>query len=277
MIEVPILATVRHGGRSTTGYRSALRMYVGAYRLWQRERSRGGGAGADAADLWEQHDREWRDPAQVASGRRDASRVDPELLRLRARGAFWELLDELGIACSWRASTSTCSSRLTVGGRPPAGLVPAAAASVGHRRRPDAGQRRRLRREHAQPEPGLRVPRLRGPAPRRAARSFAAARPASYPGACTSTTSRSSAARCTRTRSAQNAVVRLDGRRRLRARLVAAVHRARRRAGLPAQPPPAELDRRGRRRSRARSSPRRRTSSSRRRPGHWTSRSTAAA
>ena len=38
VIEVPILATTRYGGRSTTGYRSALRMYVGAYRLWHRRR-----------------------------------------------------------------------------------------------------------------------------------------------------------------------------------------------------------------------------------------------
>jgi glycosyltransferase involved in cell wall biosynthesis len=33
VIEVPILATERHGGRSTTGYRSALRMYLGAFEL----------------------------------------------------------------------------------------------------------------------------------------------------------------------------------------------------------------------------------------------------
>ena len=35
MIEVPIFSTRRHGGRSTTTLRSALRMYVGAYRLWR--------------------------------------------------------------------------------------------------------------------------------------------------------------------------------------------------------------------------------------------------
>jgi uncharacterized protein (TIGR03032 family) len=46
--------------------------------------------------LWDQHDRDWRDPAQVASGWREA-RVDPGLLRFRPRGAFWEVLDELGI------------------------------------------------------------------------------------------------------------------------------------------------------------------------------------
>jgi glycosyltransferase involved in cell wall biosynthesis len=33
MIEVPLLATVRHGGESTTGYRSAIRLYWGAWRL----------------------------------------------------------------------------------------------------------------------------------------------------------------------------------------------------------------------------------------------------
>jgi glycosyltransferase involved in cell wall biosynthesis len=35
MIEVPIFSTRRHGGRSTTNLRSAVRMYVGAYRLWR--------------------------------------------------------------------------------------------------------------------------------------------------------------------------------------------------------------------------------------------------
>jgi glycosyltransferase involved in cell wall biosynthesis len=36
VVEVPILATVRHGGRSTTNYASALRLYLGAYRLSRR-------------------------------------------------------------------------------------------------------------------------------------------------------------------------------------------------------------------------------------------------
>jgi undecaprenyl-phosphate 4-deoxy-4-formamido-L-arabinose transferase len=34
MIEVPIIATTRHGGKSTTSLWSALRMYVGAFTLW---------------------------------------------------------------------------------------------------------------------------------------------------------------------------------------------------------------------------------------------------
>lgn len=35
MLEVPIFSTSRHGGRSTTGYASAMRLYMGAVRLWQ--------------------------------------------------------------------------------------------------------------------------------------------------------------------------------------------------------------------------------------------------
>jgi glycosyltransferase involved in cell wall biosynthesis len=37
IVDVPILATDRHGGRSTTGYRSALRMYAGAMALRRAE------------------------------------------------------------------------------------------------------------------------------------------------------------------------------------------------------------------------------------------------
>jgi hypothetical protein len=38
VIEVPIFSNRRQGGSSTTGYKSAVRMYVGAYRLWQATR-----------------------------------------------------------------------------------------------------------------------------------------------------------------------------------------------------------------------------------------------
>jgi glycosyltransferase involved in cell wall biosynthesis len=38
MIEVPIFSTRRHGGKSTTGYGSAVRMYVGAIRYWRSRR-----------------------------------------------------------------------------------------------------------------------------------------------------------------------------------------------------------------------------------------------
>ncbi|OLB81801.1 MAG: hypothetical protein AUI15_39330 [Actinobacteria bacterium 13_2_20CM_2_66_6] len=36
MIEVPIFSTRRHGGKSTTGYGSALRLYLGAVGLWRK-------------------------------------------------------------------------------------------------------------------------------------------------------------------------------------------------------------------------------------------------
>ena len=38
VVEVPIFSSRRHGGYSTTGYRSALRMYWGAYRFWRSGR-----------------------------------------------------------------------------------------------------------------------------------------------------------------------------------------------------------------------------------------------
>jgi len=38
MLEVPIFSSRRHGGESTTGYGSALRMYWRAYRLLRRTR-----------------------------------------------------------------------------------------------------------------------------------------------------------------------------------------------------------------------------------------------
>jgi glycosyltransferase involved in cell wall biosynthesis len=36
ILEVPIFSVRRHGGKSTTSYRSALRMYWGAYQLWRK-------------------------------------------------------------------------------------------------------------------------------------------------------------------------------------------------------------------------------------------------
>ncbi|HEY9712554.1 MAG TPA: glycosyltransferase [Chroococcales cyanobacterium] len=38
MLEVPVLSTKRHGGKSTTNYNSALKMYWGAYELWRSMR-----------------------------------------------------------------------------------------------------------------------------------------------------------------------------------------------------------------------------------------------
>lgn len=47
--------------------------------------------------LWSAHQGEWRDPMQVISVWREASDVDPRLLRARVRGRFWETIDRLGI------------------------------------------------------------------------------------------------------------------------------------------------------------------------------------
>ena len=38
ILEVPIYSLSRHGGKSTTNYRSALHLYRGAFQLWQRMR-----------------------------------------------------------------------------------------------------------------------------------------------------------------------------------------------------------------------------------------------
>ncbi len=42
IVEIPILSSTRHGGKSTTRIRSAVRMYWGAYRLWQARRDPAG-------------------------------------------------------------------------------------------------------------------------------------------------------------------------------------------------------------------------------------------
>ena len=47
--------------------------------------------------IWARHDAEWRDPAQVVGLWRDAAAVDANLLRSRATGRWWELLEDLGI------------------------------------------------------------------------------------------------------------------------------------------------------------------------------------
>jgi glycosyltransferase involved in cell wall biosynthesis len=38
ILEVPIYSKERHGGKSTTNYRSAVRMYTGAYQMWKERR-----------------------------------------------------------------------------------------------------------------------------------------------------------------------------------------------------------------------------------------------
>ena len=38
VIEVPIVSFRRHGGKSTTNYNSALKLYWGAFQMWRDER-----------------------------------------------------------------------------------------------------------------------------------------------------------------------------------------------------------------------------------------------
>jgi glycosyltransferase involved in cell wall biosynthesis len=44
MLEVPLLMTRRHGGKSTTGFNSAIKLYWGAYELWREQRRSGRGS-----------------------------------------------------------------------------------------------------------------------------------------------------------------------------------------------------------------------------------------
>jgi uncharacterized protein (TIGR03032 family) len=54
-------------------------------------------AGPELTDLTAAHEAAWRDPAAVTSGWLTAGRVDSRLLKLRTRGAWWDLLDRLGV------------------------------------------------------------------------------------------------------------------------------------------------------------------------------------
>ena len=46
LLEVPIFSSRRHGGRSTTGYWSAVKLYLGALQLWRAMRADGNGGRA---------------------------------------------------------------------------------------------------------------------------------------------------------------------------------------------------------------------------------------
>ena len=67
------------------------------------------------------HDREWRDPSQVASQWEEAASFDPALLRFRSRGDFWGVLDELEATLLVSREYEHLVVGLTVkGGRPQA-------------------------------------------------------------------------------------------------------------------------------------------------------------
>ena len=51
----------------------------------------------DLNALWARHTAEWRDAAQIASQWREAANIDPQLLRHKTRGEWWEVLARLDI------------------------------------------------------------------------------------------------------------------------------------------------------------------------------------
>src|SRR5881394_3319973 len=54
-------------------------------------------SGGALDDMWARHSAEWRDTAQITSGWREASGIDPALLETRSRGAWWGTLERLGL------------------------------------------------------------------------------------------------------------------------------------------------------------------------------------
>lgn len=53
---------------------------------------------ADLDALWARHNAEWRDSAQISSFWKDANETDPDLLKYKVSGRFFDLLEQLGIA-----------------------------------------------------------------------------------------------------------------------------------------------------------------------------------
>jgi uncharacterized protein (TIGR03032 family) len=51
----------------------------------------------ELAGVWARHNAEWRDTAQIASQWQEAAETDPELLRYKVSGRWWETLEEAGI------------------------------------------------------------------------------------------------------------------------------------------------------------------------------------
>lgn len=46
--------------------------------------------------LWARHNEQWRKPAQIVSQWREAAQTSPELLEMRVRGAWWQILEKTG-------------------------------------------------------------------------------------------------------------------------------------------------------------------------------------
>ncbi len=54
-------------------------------------------AGAALDALWARHHAEWRDQSQIVSHWQEANQTDPELLKYKVRGHWWETLADCGI------------------------------------------------------------------------------------------------------------------------------------------------------------------------------------
>ena len=200
MVEVPVLATQRHGGRSTTNYGSALRMYRGALRCAsarsdeprraERERALGASTTPRGATR-PRSSRGWED----AGARRPAAAAQPRARRVlgAARPSSTSTLlvtreyEHLLVALTRRRRPARASATCAL--PHPSGLAV------------DRDARRRARRQHAQPEPGVSTSprstarcRARTPAaPARRAPARPACARASCPARSTCTTSRWSA------------------------------------------------------------------------------------
>jgi uncharacterized protein (TIGR03032 family) len=86
---------------------------------------KGTSAATEREELWEVHGSAWRDPPQVASLWEGAGETDPRLLRSRAGGDWWELLERLGITLLVTREYEHLAMGLTAAdGRPHATYAP---------------------------------------------------------------------------------------------------------------------------------------------------------
>ena len=75
--------------------------------------------GSELDDLWARHSADWREPAQIASQWEEAAATDTRLLRGRARGGFWDLVERKRVTLLVTREYEHLLMGLTVtGGRP---------------------------------------------------------------------------------------------------------------------------------------------------------------
>ena len=96
----------------------------------------------------------WRDPWQVASQWLGVPAVDPDRLRYRATGRWWEVLAASGLTLLVTREYEHLVMAIGTAADAPSLSYLVAAASIGSGVR--SGTRRRPRRQHAESEPDLR-------------------------------------------------------------------------------------------------------------------------